>query len=53
MILKVKYYRVYDLTRKYFIKLDCRTVEEARNCIKEDDAERRKNGGVLLTAVWF
>lgn len=40
MILKVKYYRVYDLTRK--IQLDCRTIEEARYCIKEDDAIRRK-----------
>ena len=40
MILKVKYYRVYNLTRK--IELDCRTLEEARYCIKEDDAIRRK-----------
>ena len=44
MILKVKFsvYDVIDLTKQEIVKWNCRTVEEARNCIKENEAERRK-----------
>ena len=40
MILKVKYYRVYDLTRKYLHRTDLETREMAEDFIKIDAAER-------------
>lgn len=42
MILKVKYYRVYNFTLKVFITKDFYTREEAEDFIKKYDAEIRE-----------
>lgn len=43
MILKVKYYRVYNFTLKVFITKDFYTREEAEDFIKRYDTEWRED----------
>lgn len=43
MILKVKFYRVYNFTLKKLIMQDCHTREEAEDLIKRFGTERRED----------